>query len=433
MSTPPSYYFENGLRKVKPYYFTYKTHVKSRWIGRTVHEVFTKELGQEADITKKEISNKLIYVSSNQGMKGGPITVEGWDELKERKIQSHDLIYNTKHIHEPSVVQTLDSAILSKYPSQRLTNLKIIYESDELIVLDKPACVPTHPKGNYRFNSLTEIVKHDLQLDNVWPCHRLDKVTSGVLILGKTQNAGRKYLEIINNEKERTSKMYVARVVGEFPENEFTMNCPIFLLNTSGGYIMPNNSRNMSNNSSTIFRRLKYNNELNQSIVLCKPLTGKMHQIRIHLRNIGHPIVNDEEYNPPDGSSKRELVKRLRNEIENEMYNSIYLKYPSFKERQKEGIHGSSAELDIIAHSNFEEPEVQTKVKQLVELRLSMIKDMKEQHNKICEICERPLFDSDIDSEEQGIWLHAFRYEFNAIEPVNSFSFETTFPSWCNI
>lgn len=58
---------------------------------------------------------------------------------------------------------------------------------------------------------------------------------------------------------------------------------------------------------------------------------------------------------------------------------------------------------------------------------------MKEQYNKICDECNRPLFDSDINIDDGGIWLHAFRYEYSAIESVNSFCFETSFPSWCNI
>lgn len=433
MSTSPIYYFENGLRKIKPYYFTYKTHVKSRWIGKTVYEVFTTELGQEHDITKKEITNQIIYILSNQGMKGGPIAIKGWENLVERKIQSQDLIYNSKHIHEPSVAQGLELVKKSsKCTSQDLTDLSIIFENDEMLVIDKPAGIPTHPKGNYRYNSITELVKHDLNLENVWPCHRLDKVTSGILILGTTKQGSKIYLTIINNERDRISKQYVARVMGEFPKDEFVMNCPIFLVNTSGGYIMPSNSRNVPKNSTTIFRRLNYNKELNQSIVLCKPITGRMHQIRIHLRNTGHPIVNDYEYNP-QGDATRLHIQRLRNQIELQMYENIYLDFPSFKEHQPHNVAHDETEVDVVRLSRVETDEMQKKIHQLVKLRSEMVKDMKEQYNKICDECNRPLFDSDINIDDGGIWLHAFRYEYSAIESVNSFCFETSFPSWCNI
>ncbi|CUM53290.1 uncharacterized protein AC631_00559 [Debaryomyces fabryi] len=433
MSTSTIYYFENGLRKVKPYYFTYKTHVKSRWIGKTVHEVFTTELGQDSDVTKQEITNKIIYISSNQGMKGGPIEIKGWNNLVERKIQSHDLIYNMKHIHEPSVAQGLELVKkTTKYTSQSSTDLSIVFENDEVLVVDKPAGIPTHPKGNYRYNSITEIVKHDLNLENIWPCHRLDKVTSGILILGTTQEGGRKYLNIINNNRDRISKQYVARVMGEFPKDEFAMNCPIFLVNTSGGYIMPSNSRNIPTNSTTIFKRLQYNQELNQSIVLCKPVTGRMHQIRIHLRNAGHPIVNDYEYNPQNNSTKQH-IQRLRNQIELEMYENIYLDFPSFQEHKSHNLVHDETEVDIVKASKFGTAEIQEKVNKLVVLRSEMVKDMKDQYNKTCDICNRPLFDSDINVDEEGIWLHAFRYEYSDIEPDSSFCFETAFPLWCNI
>lgn len=433
MSTSPIYYFENGLRKVKPYYFTYKTHVKSRWIGKTVYEVFTTELGQDSDVTKKEITNQIIYILSNQGMKGGPIEIKGWNNLAERKIQPHDLIYNSKHVHEPSVSQGLElEKKTTNYTTQSLTSLSIVFENDEVVVVNKPAGIPTHPKGNYRYNSITEIVKHDLNLENIWPCHRLDKVTSGILILGTTKEGGRKYLNIINNHRDRISKQYVARVIGEFPKDEFVMNCPIFVLNTSGGYIMPSNSTNIPSNSTTIFKRLQYNQELNQSIVLCKPITGRMHQIRVHLRNAGHPIVNDYEYNPQN-SSKKQQIRRLRNQIELEMYENIYLDFPLFKEHQLHNLVHDETAVDIVKASKFETEEIQEKVNQLVELRYEMVKDMKDQYNKTCDVCNRSLFDSDINVDEEGIWLHAFRYKYSAIEPGSSFCFETAFPLWCNI
>lgn len=424
------YYFENGLRKVNPYYFTYITNVKSRWIGKTVYDIFTEELGQEADIIEAEISKKLIYVESDKGKKCGTTVIEGLDQLNERKIQSHDLIYNSKHVHEPSVPQGEPATGNSQ--SQRRTDVQIIFENHELLVVNKPSGVPTHPKSNFRYNSVTEILKHDLDLENVWPCHRLDKVTSGVLILGISKESGRKYLDIISTKRDQISKQYVARVRGKFPREEFIINCPIFLLNISGGYIMPTSARNIPGNSTTIFKRLIYNEELNESVVLCKPITGRMHQIRIHLRNIGHPIVNDYEYNPINITSKRQPINKLKNQIELELYNEVFQKYPCFTKHHQE-IPNAISDIDILTLSGFENVELQKQILNLRDIRLACIDSMKNQYNKTCKTCQRKLFDSDTDTSELEIWLHALRYEYTAPESENSFCYETDMPSWSNI
>ena len=88
-----------------------------------------------------------------------------------------DIICHTKHRHEPPIPWHNDI-------------IKLVYEDDEILVVDKPSGIPTHPTGNYYFNSLSEIIKQQLNMDSIWTCHRLDKVTSGVLVLAKTKNGG---------------------------------------------------------------------------------------------------------------------------------------------------------------------------------------------------------------------------------------------------
>ncbi|ODV77500.1 DRAP deaminase and pseudouridylate synthase [Suhomyces tanzawaensis NRRL Y-17324] len=416
------YNFENGLRKVVPYHFSYQTHVKPRWVGRTLVEVYTSEFGEKAQIIEHDLSQKVIYVLSNYGKKGGPVKIEGLEALCDRKIERFDMICNSKHMHEPSVPVGEESTS---------PGIPIVFENDELLVVNKPCGIPTHPTGNYYYNSVTEICKYELGLANVWPCHRLDKVTSGILILGKTKEAGIRYLGIIQNQKDRLVKEYVARVDGEFPTQEVMVNCPIFSVNSTGGYIKPLNAESLPINSTTLFKRIQYCPKLNQSIVICKPLTGRMHQIRIHLRNLGHPISNDYIYNPVLDTLPNHEINVLNGEIEKELYRRVFEKFPSFGKFQAPDVSVIKTDkcINLFEITNWhDDTGLNAKVKDLKTQRQAMLSELKQEHGEVCTECRRSLFDTDKDMTGLGIWLHAYRYEYLGEKP--GFSFQTDMPTW---
>lgn len=428
------YYFENGLRKVYPYFFEYQTHVKSRWVGRSLIDVFLNELGQDQDIVRKEITNNLIYIVDNFGRKEESKTIKGWPNLSDRIIHKNDIIYNIKHMHEPSVPHSILEKIQDT-SIQKSTNIEIIFKDNELLVVNKPIGIPTHPTGSYKYNTLTEILKHDLQLHNIWPCHRLDQTTSGILILALNKQKCNEIVNLIENHKEKIQKYYFARVEGEFPEGELTYNCPIFSINTTGGYILQTNYQNLPKNSPTVFTRVKYNETLNQSIVLCKPITGRMHQIRIHLRNMGYPIVNDKYYNPKDDNSLESIINIKRCNIELRIYERIIAKEPQFKIQ-----HGHFDQnfnrnecIDIFKFAELEnDVEVRAALAEIKELRQRAIAEQKASFNKKCPQCSRELFNSDRDISKMDVWLHSFKYEL-LIDQNNPLSYETSPPIWCNI
>ena len=166
------YVFENGLRKVRPYYLQFNTHPKPRWIGRTVVDVFSSEFGEAKDILRLDIDNELMYIRTGFGRKGGETVLKGWDSIGDRILDKFDVICNLKHMHEPSVPECpLQLHEDVDYPSQAKTRLKIVFENEDMLVVDKPSGIPTHPTGNYYYNTMTEILKHDLNMKNVWPFH----------------------------------------------------------------------------------------------------------------------------------------------------------------------------------------------------------------------------------------------------------------------
>lgn len=423
-------FIENGLRKVPPYYHKYRTHVKERWLGRTVFDVLTAELGQSADTVRSEIAAHRTYIGENVGRKGGEKTILGLARLQSRALQKHNVLYTTSHVHEPSVPAPIWlQKSPSRFPSQEKLSLQIVHESEDLLVVNKPPGIPTHPTGNFRYNSITEIVKEDLGLAEVWPCHRLDKGTSGVLILALNSAANSKYLSIINKQKNLTSKLYVARVVGEFPAEPFSVQCPVFCVNASGAYF-PSNIRSIPLDSGTLFERIAYDEEANESVVLCRPRSGRMHQIRIHLRNLGHPIVNDGMYNP----SPSDAAIQLRNEVEKEIYRRLFESRPQLSFRYKLLPEPTEECMDVLQESSFDNaPDLQQKLSQIGVLKESQTAAMRAQYNQKCADCGQALFDGYRDVSDDAIWLHAFSYQYENAETGESFAFETEWPAWCGI
>lgn len=195
-------------------------------------------------------------------------------------------------------------------------DIGVIHEDDKMMVIDKPAGVPVHSAGRYHHNSIVEILRY--QCRNEWvprPCNRLDRLTSGVMFMGKTAKGA----EIMSDKLRQRSvqKEYVARVKGKFPDGVVACDQPIMQVSPKLGL---NRVRASGKEAKTLFRRLAYypapsseslaengdlgaatlpallNEEDGYSVVHCLPLTGRTHQIRVHLQFLGHPISNDPIY-----------------------------------------------------------------------------------------------------------------------------------------
>lgn len=176
--------------------------------------------------------------------------------------------------------------------------LDIIYEDDYLLVVNKPSGMVVHPaNGNYKGTLVNALMYHCNQNlssvnGNIRPgiVHRIDKDTSGLLLVAKTDEVHNDLAKQIG-EKTVTRK-YIALVQGVIKEDTATIDAPIGR--------DKNNRKKMavtSDNSKEAITHIKVLERYeNATLIECKLETGRTHQIRVHLSYINHPIVNDPVY-----------------------------------------------------------------------------------------------------------------------------------------
>ncbi|XP_012583967.1 PREDICTED: RNA pseudouridylate synthase domain-containing protein 2 isoform X2 [Condylura cristata] len=194
---------------------------------------------------------------------------------KKRRAGDNDFLRNTVHRHEPPVTAE---------------PISVLAENEEVVVVDKPSSIPVHPCGRFRHNTVIFILGKEHQLKELHPLHRLDRLTSGVLMFAKTAAVSERIHEQVRDRQ--LEKEYVCRVEGEFPSEEVTCKEPILVVSYKVG-VCRVDARGKP--CETVFQRLSYNGH--SSVVRCRPLTGRTHQIRVHLQFLGHPILNDPIYN----------------------------------------------------------------------------------------------------------------------------------------
>lgn len=327
-------------------------------------------------------------------------------------VQNGDIISHTTHRHEPPVTAL---------------PISVLHEDDDMIVINKPSGIPVHPAGRYNYNSVVEIMRAERGHSwNPLPCNRLDRLTSGVMFIGKHPKAAEKLSIQISERTVR--KEYIARVKGEFPEGEVVCNMPILQISPKLGL---NRVRASGKAARTVFKRLAYyppklkppqgveSNPVKSdeqakleearpwlqkegySIVRCLPVTGRTHQLRVHLQFLGHPISNDPIYcnqrvwgsslgaNDADASqdTDEDIITRLSRMGKSEVADAVAYHDEMVDEYNKKKAEKMSGEL--------------------------------------CDVCDTPLY-TDPGVQELGIYLHSLRYE----DTGGSWSYVSPLPAW---
>ena len=177
----------------------------------------------------------------------------------------------------------------------------IIYEDDALLVIDKPAGIAVHGGSGVSFGVIEQIRRARPEARYLELVHRLDKDTSGLLMIAKKRSALVKLHEAIRNDHPK--KIYLALGVGKLPNDSFHVKLPLFKYTGAQGEKMVRVSED-GQSAHTIFRVLNRFSDglLHQAglshltLVEATLKTGRTHQIRVHLQSQHCPIAGDERY-----------------------------------------------------------------------------------------------------------------------------------------
>jgi tRNA pseudouridine32 synthase len=381
-------YVKDGpFQRVQPYWFDYCTWAKGRWFNTPLLTVFRTEFRDRP---------AAYYAHACQA---GLIRINDSPVTEEYRIRQGDRVQHRIHRHEPPV-------LAEPMP-------EILHVAEGLMVVSKPPSIPMHPSGRYRHNTLTSILLHrypDLFPTGHISCvNRLDRLVSGIVIISRSAEKADELRRAMQDMKFR--KFYLARVKGDFDQismGHYSYACknedgvveceaPLHLVEHKLGLscVADSTTHPAAKSSHTRFIRLSYDPEADFSLILCEPVTGRTHQIRLHLQYLGYPIHNDP------------------------LYNNVFWRNILLKDDEKDAIYKSSDWIQ----------KVKSMAQSLSKSSLFHQEDFSDYpetsfstSSALCPDCENPL--PDPDPLAMRIDLHAYKYE----GPMGTFS--TSLPEW---
>ncbi len=263
-------------------------------------ELTADRTGERLDVFLARLARDLSRSQARRLIDDGLVTVDG-----RRERPSHRLVTGAR------VAATLPPVEEAGLEPERIP-LAIIYQDEDIIVVDKPAGLtvhpaPGHPRGTLVNALLTLVPELAASRDRVRPgiVHRLDKDTSGLLVVARNERARSGLTRQLKEREVR--KTYLALVRGIPQPAQGTIEAPI------GRH--PRNRKKMAVVAGGREAETKYRvrEELGSFALLeVEPVTGRTHQIRVHLAAIGHAVVGDAVYGKRSSLVERQFLHAWR-------------------------------------------------------------------------------------------------------------------------
>ena len=254
-----------------------------------IYKYLRENLNKSKNNIKTLLKNKCIYVNNK--------TVTQYNYI----VHKNDIITIGKSIKENTFT------------------LKIIYEDNDIIVIDKPTKILTISNEKEKEKTLYREVSNYLKKENkkVFVIHRLDYDTSGVIMFAKNQKIQKLYQENWNN---LTKKREYTAVVEGITNSHGHIESYLKMSKTLQVYSSKNKDGLFS---ITDYERIKYNNKYSLLRILIS--TGRRNQIRCHMYDINHPILGDSRYHSRDNSLNRLALHANKLEIINPLTNKLMI------------------------------------------------------------------------------------------------------------
>ncbi|MFH0975390.1 MAG: RluA family pseudouridine synthase [Spirochaetota bacterium] len=236
-------------------------------------------------------------------------TIEKWEEI----INAQDVKVNGSASLPDYILKNKDivsyTVILNEPPVD--SNIKIIHNEDSFLVAFKPGNLPSHADGNFIKHTFSYLIKKmmsDKGYDGYLKlAHRLDRETSGLLVVAKSKDANRALARQF--EAHAVEKEYIAIVRGSIQDASFEADGAIAPDPESSVSIRKRVVPAGTPNAQASLTRFEVIERLTDyTVVRCLPATGRTNQIRVHLAHIGHPLAGDKLY----GRSDAEFLEFVR-------------------------------------------------------------------------------------------------------------------------
>ena len=255
-----------------------------------LHQEATYNLTIDPDLAGQRIDNFLFHSLKGvpksriyRMLRQGEVRINKQRVLPSYKIQAKDIV-------RIPPVWRLDNPH-NKSPGKKLRELmlqSIIFEDHKILAINKPAGIASHSGSGINFGVIEILRAARPELKNLELVHRLDKDTSGCLILAKKRTVLRELHQLIRDAA--ILKKYLLLVRGRWCGGKRVVNAPLVKNNACAGTHLVS----VAKNAVTIFRPLKIGEKM--SLIEAELQTGRTHQIRLHAAYINHPIAGDKKY-----------------------------------------------------------------------------------------------------------------------------------------